>query len=169
MRAIRRAESRPQTQGAQQSRRPSRGADSTNAPGSGDAHAHTVLVVDDNRAIRDPLIELLETQGFHARGVGNGREALHALQGGYPACMVLLDLTMPIMDGWAFRAAQRDDARLASIPIVILTALLDPQAEARKLGAVAGFHKPIDVEGLLLAIATHCAADPRRGAGRSRR
>lgn len=78
---------------------------------------HRVLVVDDNPAIRMPLVALLEAQGFSARGVRNGREALRTLREGYQACLILLDLTMPIMDGWKFRAAQQQDDELASIPV----------------------------------------------------
>jgi len=154
-----------ESRAARRSDSASRGAHSTNVrPGSAGsvAHAHALLVVDDNRSIREPLIALPEDEGFRARGVGNGREALQTLRDGYPACLILLDLTMPIMDGWSFRAAQRQDERLASIPIVVLTALLDPQAEARKLGAVAGFQKPIDPAGLLRVIATHCPRVARR-------
>lgn len=166
MRTGHRASSSPELQGAQRSERASRGAHSTKRPRGPvgrPAHSHTVLVIDDNRAIREPLIELLETEGFRTRGVANGRDALRALREGYPACMILLDLTMPIMDGWSFRAAQRADEGLAAIPIVVVTALLDPQAEARKLGAVAGFHKPIDIDALLRAIAVHCARGAKRG------
>ena len=117
---------------------------------------HRVLVVDDNRSIREPLVTLLEGRGFSARGAGNGREALQALRDGFDACLILLDLTMPIMDGWAFRKAQRGESKLAEIPIVVLTALTDPQTAAEQLGAVAGLAKPLDVDHLLRLVAEHC-------------
>ena len=60
---------------------------------------HRVLVVDDNRSVREPLVTLLEGRGFSARGVGNGREALQTLRDGFDACLILLDLTMPIVAG----------------------------------------------------------------------
>ena len=117
---------------------------------------HRVLVVDDNRSVREPLVVLLEGRGFSARGVGNGREALQMLRGGFDACLILLDLTMPIMDGWTFRTVQQGEPKLAGIPIVVLTALTDPKKAAEELGAVAGFSKPLDLEHLMHLVAEHC-------------
>ena len=117
---------------------------------------HRILVVDDNRSVREPLVTLLEGRGFSARGVGNGREALQALRDGFDACLILLDLTMPIMDGWTFRTVQRGEPKLAEIPVVVLTALTDPKKAAGELGAVAGFAKPLDLEHLLRLVAEHC-------------
>src|SRR5262245_48077066 len=88
-------------------------------------HGHRILVVDDNRAVREALVTLLEARGFGARGVSNGREALETLRAGFEACLILLDLTMPIMDGWKFRELQRQDPRLAEIPVVVLATLSD--------------------------------------------
>jgi len=122
---------------------------------------HRILVVDDNRALREPLVTLLEGRGFSARGVGNGREALQTLRDGFDACLILLDLTMPIMDGWTFRTTQQGDPRLAEIPIVVLTALTDPTKAAEKMGAVAGFAKPLDLERLLGLVAEHCPRTAR--------
>ena len=117
---------------------------------------HRVLVVDDNRSVREPLVTLLEGRGFSARGVGNGREALQMLHDGFDACLILLDLTMPIMDGWTFRTVQRAERELAEIPVVVLTALTDPKKAAEELGAVAGFSKPLDLEHLMRLVAEHC-------------
>src|SRR5690349_37218 len=94
-------------------------------PMAGGHDGHRILVVDDNRTVREALVTLLEARGFAARGVGNGREALEALRAGFGACLILLDLTMPIMDGWKFRELQRQDPRLAGIPVVVLTTLSD--------------------------------------------
>jgi CheY-like chemotaxis protein len=117
---------------------------------------HRVLVVDDNRSVREPLVTLLEGRGFSARGAGNGREALQILRDGFNACLILLDLTMPIMDGWTFRTVQRGEPKLAEIPIVVLTALTDPKKAAEELGAIAGFAKPLDLEHLVRLVAEHC-------------
>lgn len=103
--------------------------------------------------------------------MGNGREALRTLRDGYDACLILLDLTMPIMDGWKFRKAQKADAALASIPVAVLTTLRDTVVEAEKLEAIAGFAKPLDCEALLRLVSQHCPRDhekrrdrlPRRG------
>jgi CheY-like chemotaxis protein len=117
---------------------------------------HRVLVVDDNRSVREPLVALLEGRGFSARGVGNGREALQALRDGFDACLILLDLTMPIMDGRTFRAVQRGEPRLAEVPVVVLTALTDPAEAAEELGAVGGLAKPLDLERLVGFVEEHC-------------
>jgi CheY-like chemotaxis protein len=121
---------------------------------------HRVLVVEDNRSVREPLVTLLEGRGCSARGVGNGREALQALRDGFDACLILLDLTMPIMDGWTFRTVQQAEPKLAAIPVVVLTTLTDPKKAAEELGAVAGLAKPLDPEHLVRLVAEHC---PRSG------
>ena len=133
------------------------GACTTNA-------GHRILVVDDNRAVREALVTLLEGRGFAARGVANGREALQTLRAGFDACLILLDMTMPIMDGRKFRAAQRQDPALADVPIVVMAALSDPAEAASELGAVGGLAKPIaDVEPLVQMVSAHC---PRAAASR---
>ena len=119
-------------------------------------HAHRVLVVEDNGGARESLVMLLQVEGFEAEGVENGREALRRLRGGYDACLILLDLMMPIMDGWSFRVEQRHDPRLAEIPVAVLTATVDPAREAQRLGAVAAFQKPLDVARLLEVVAQYC-------------
>ena len=129
------------------------------------AEGHRILVVDDNRSVREGLVTLLEKRGFSARGVGNGREALQTLREGFDACLILLDLTMPIMDGWTFRKAQQADARLAAIPVVVLAALTDAKKAAEKMGATAGLAKPLDVDRVVALVADHC---PRTLRGRVR-
>jgi CheY-like chemotaxis protein len=120
-------------------------------------HAHRILVVEDNGNARDSLVMLLEAEGFEVEGVENGREALRVLRGGYDACLILLDLMMPIMDGWTFRVEQRHDPRLAEIPVAVLTATVNPSQEAQKLGAVAAFQKPLDIPRLLELVARYCS------------
>jgi len=119
-------------------------------------HAHRILVVEDNGSARDSLVMLLQAEGFEAKGVEDGREALRVLRGGYDACLILLDLMMPIMDGWAFRVEQRHDPRLAEMPVAVLTATVDPAREAQRLGAVAAFQKPLDIPRLLQLVAQYC-------------
>ena len=104
-------------------------------PAPGAHPGHRILVIDDNRAVREALVTLLEARGFGARGVSNGREALETLRAGFEACLILLDLTMPIMDGWKFRELQRQDPRLAEIPVVVLATLSDATTAARTSGS----------------------------------
>lgn len=108
-----------------------------------------VLVVDDDAAMRDALVTLLRNEGYEARGAPDGVEALRVLRDGFRASLVILDMMMPKMDGWDFRVAQRRDPALADIPVVVLTAVVDPAVEATKLHAVAGLKKPLDPYALL--------------------
>jgi CheY-like chemotaxis protein len=135
-------------------------------PTNGGHDGHRILVVDDNRAVREALITLLEARGFSARGVGNGREALETLRAGFDACLILLDLTMPIMDGWKFRELQRQDARLTRIPVVVLTTLSDATTAATKMGALAGFAKPLErLDRLVDLVGAHCPHGASRRIG----
>jgi CheY-like chemotaxis protein len=104
----------------------------------------TVLVVDDDEVARIALAELLAMDGFQAASAANGMEALEYLRNAPPPRLIILDLSMPKMDGWQFRAEQRRDWSLASIPIIVTTAR--PAAEASAMDADAIFLKPLDVE-----------------------
>ena len=115
-----------------------------------------ILVVDDSASVREALVTLFGAEGYDARGARNGREALRLLRGGFRPSLVVLDMMMPQMDGWDFRRAQRRDPALADIPVIILTAVVNPMLEARKLRAVAGFRKPLDVYALLEVVSDHC-------------
>ena len=118
-----------------------------------------VLVVDDDQAIRETLCEMLTDEGHRAVGAANGREALALLRSDGRPCLIFLDLMMPVMDGWAFRVEQRQDPNLRDIPVVVLSAAMNPAQEAARLGAIAGLGKPLDIARLLNLVAQYC---PRR-------
>ena len=82
----------------------------------------TVLIVDDDSAVRTALKELFETEGYAVAVASNGRAALNHLGAGLRPCVVLLDLMMPVMDGWDFRTEQLKDPALKEIPVFIITA-----------------------------------------------
>jgi len=118
---------------------------------------HSVLVVEDDQDLRESLVNWLEVRGMEARGAEHGQAAFQALRDGYPACAVLLDLDMPVMDGWTFMDIQREDARLSAIPVFVLTGMPDPEREARRVRAVAGLSKATPAgEQLLRLLAQHC-------------
>ena len=120
---------------------------------------HTVLVVEDNTDVRDAVIAAVETAGHAAIGAENGRRALELLRSRkFDACLILLDLMMPVMDGWQFRAQQLRDPELGTIPVVVFTAFRDAGRTARALGAVAGLQKPVDPDELLHLVDEHCSA-----------
>ena len=107
-----------------------------------------VLVVDDDPSIQGFLAEALTDEGYGVRTAGNGREALAVLQEWLPD-LILLDLMMTEMDGWAFRSEQRTLAAVADVPVIVLSATRDLAAKAKGLDAAHIFAKPFDVEALL--------------------
>jgi CheY-like chemotaxis protein len=107
-----------------------------------------ILVVEDNAEAREALCLLLQSKGYQVRGVANGREALEALREIDPF-VILLDLSMPVMDGWQFCAKQKLDPSLASIAVVILSSESALPEIASSLGAVDSFAKPVDLDALL--------------------
>ena len=115
-----------------------------------------ILVVDDDDDVRGALAAFLEGAGYRVVEAEDGRAALERLRSSPPVCVVLLDLFMPIMNGWAFRAAQRQDPALADIPVVLVTADRRGAEHAAELGAVANVEKPIEFDRLLEQVSRLC-------------
>jgi CheY-like chemotaxis protein len=107
--------------------------------------ADIVLVVEDEAPARVGMEQLLRGAGYHAVGAANGQDALDLLRAGVRARVIILDLMMPIMDGWAFRREQLRDPQLAHIPVIVLSALHHGWVE----GIPATVPKPVDVGRLL--------------------
>ena len=119
-----------------------------------------VLVVEDHDDTRHMVEEYLRLQGISVVGANNGLTGLAALRQHRP-CVVLLDLSMPVMDGWRFREEQQRlaDSALAHIPVVVLSALPDAPKHADTLGAVEVIPKPIDFDRMVDVIRTYCEMD----------
>ena len=81
----------------------------------------SILVVEDDPELLEGLSELLESEGHQVRRARHGLEALGFLRAGQRPNLILLDLMMPIMNGWQFRQEQRMDSELAKIPIVVIS------------------------------------------------
>ena len=109
-----------------------------------------LLVVEDDETILASLSDLLRDEGATLVTAANGRDALALLRVSEPPDLILLDLMMPVMDGWEFRIAQRADRALAGIPIIAVSA--DSSAKARAIAADAYLRKPIDLAGLVTSI-----------------
>ena len=107
-----------------------------------------ILVVEDDRDIRESLQDLLEVEGYAVTTAENGRDALEVLHGMEAPSVILLDLMMPVMSGDEFLQELRKDDALASIPVLIVSAWTD---EANKVLDLAQGHltKPIAVPELL--------------------
>jgi len=107
-----------------------------------------VLVVDDDPDILEALAEILEGEGFEVRRARNGKEALDRLEP-EPPQLILLDLMMPVMDGWEFSQQMRRRPTVASIPIIVLSADRNVGSKARDIGAVGHLAKPFELTDLL--------------------
>ncbi len=117
----------------------------------------SVLVVEDDHDIRNALLEFLEFQGFRARAAVHGAEAMELLRSDDDRpSLILLDLMMPIMNGWEFRERQQMDERLNQIPVVVVSADSQLPDKARALGASDWIAKPIDVNRLLDVLDRYC-------------
>jgi CheY-like chemotaxis protein len=111
----------------------------------------SVLVVDDDVDLREGLAELLQDHGYSAVCAADGAQALEIARDLHP-CVILLDMMMPVMDGWAFLAEKKADPSIASIPTLIISAV--PQ---RVLPRADGcIPKPVDVPALLREVGKHC-------------
>jgi two-component system, chemotaxis family, chemotaxis protein CheY len=116
----------------------------------------TVLVVEDDPELLLSLSEVIESEGYSVACARHGLEALGRLRGGVRPSVILLDLMMPIMNGWQFRYEQRQDSDLAKIPVVVVSAKSDSQQHAAWLEADGYISKPIDLDLLFDMLARYC-------------
>jgi len=115
-----------------------------------------VLVVDDDYAVLDAMKDILEDEGYEVSVAANGLEALKELSRGTPPNVILLDLMMPVMNGWEFRQKQLEDDGLAAIPTIIVTAANKPEVSAAELQAATAIRKPIAPDTLLKTVQQYC-------------
>ena len=113
-----------------------------------------VLIVEDDDGAREALSDCLAMEGFSVVSARNGREALDYLHSAAAPKLILLDLFMPVMTGWEFRAAQKQDAAIAHIPVVVVTAF--GSSETKQIDATLILHKPLDLDRLLVVIRDYC-------------
>ncbi|MDQ3704774.1 MAG: response regulator [Chloroflexota bacterium] len=104
-----------------------------------------VLVVEDEAYLCDLVADVLEAEGHTARTASNGMEALERVMERKPQ-LILLDLMMPVMDGWEFIRALRTNREWTNIPIVVVTAVYDIKRTQQETGAVAVVTKPFDID-----------------------
>jgi len=121
----------------------------------------SVLIVEDDRDTREMLARFLELEGFDVREAANGKHALEALHANGGTCVILLDLMMPVMNGWQFRLAQVKDPDIAEIPVVVVTAAGSPE-QVPAIEADAWISKPVDFDRLLETIGPLCHRKPPR-------
>jgi two-component system, chemotaxis family, chemotaxis protein CheY len=111
---------------------------------------HAILVVDDDPAIVATISEVLDFEGYSVHTASNGAEALAMVEHGDRLALVLLDMRMPVMDGWGFAQALKD--RGLELPILVMTAAQDAKRWAAEIGANGCVPKPFDLPDLLTAV-----------------
>jgi CheY-like chemotaxis protein len=118
----------------------------------------TILCVDDDPALQRVMTKFLSLEGFTPVVAANGQEALDYLRGGGHAKVILLDLRMPVMDGWAFRKEQRADPGLADIPVIVLSGADGERVP--ELEADAAFRKPVSFADVITVVRRLCGGAP---------
>jgi CheY-like chemotaxis protein len=113
----------------------------------------TILVVDDDAEIRESIADLLRDEGYAVLVAAHGREALDQLRGGAGAGLIVLDLMMPVMDGWQFLEERSRDAALSAVPVVVVSAT--PET-LQPPDTCAFIRKPMRLDELLAVVAREC-------------
>jgi CheY-like chemotaxis protein len=113
-----------------------------------------VLIVEDEPDLRDMLAQMFALEGFRPTTAANGRDALDALQTGDKPQVIVLDLMMPVMDGWTFLRLQRAEPALSRIPVVVVSAVWREQMGELDVAAVLS--KPFEVSELVDLVREHC-------------
>jgi CheY-like chemotaxis protein len=103
-----------------------------------------ILVVENDSATRDAVALLLRQHGYQVSTADNGAEALNRLGSGPRPALIILDLMLPVMDGWAFRATQLADPELSPIPLLVCSSVADLAGHAALLRAAALLSKPVE-------------------------
>ncbi len=114
-----------------------------------------ILVVEDDDGIRETLQMFLENEGYHVASATNGQEALQLMASSAAPCLILLDLMMPVMNGWEFAAVLQQSDTLATPPIVLMTAY---EKQANDIPAQGLLKKPIMVDELMSYIKKYCGS-----------
>ncbi|MDP9373053.1 MAG: response regulator [Chloroflexota bacterium] len=118
-------------------------------PAAGGARGGPILVVDDDPAILATVVDILELEGYHVITATNGAEALRLIERESPA-LVLLDMRMPVLDGWGVARELR--GRGIAVPVLVMTAARDARHWASEVGADGYLAKPFDLLDLLDAV-----------------
>jgi CheY-like chemotaxis protein len=115
----------------------------------------TVMIIEDDDQVREALADVVSQEGYKVATAQDGREALDKLRWGLRPAVILLDMQMPLMTGWDFRAEQRRDPELEQIPVVAITGGLRWKDEDADIAA--RLTKPIQVETLRAILRRYCA------------
>jgi two-component system chemotaxis response regulator CheY len=118
--------------------------------------AYTVLIVEDDIGIRESLQEALQMDGYSVIAAVHGEDALKYLNTGrVRPSLILLDLMMPVMNGWEFLKTVKANARFSNIPVIVLSAAAKDTG-SEDLHAVAFLKKPVDLDTLINLVERYC-------------
>lgn len=117
------------------------------------AGCKSILIVEDDPAIRETLQQALQYYGYNAETAVNGKDGLEKLNKMAHPCLVLLDLMMPVMDGWSFVNAKSKDDIIASIPVVVVSAFI---GRSKPIEVNDFIKKPINLDALLGILRKYC-------------
>ncbi|MCU1283450.1 MAG: Sensory box histidine kinase/response regulator [bacterium] len=120
------------------------------------------MVVDDDADIRDSIGDILELRGYRVARASNGREALDRLRAGARPCVILLDLMMPVLNGWEFREQQISDEALKAVPVVIISGDGSTDQKAASIGVAEFLRKPLELSAILDVVRRHCGGGTAR-------
>lgn len=111
-----------------------------------------ILVVEDDRDIRESMVELLEYENFEVISATNGKAGIDLLRSGVKPDLILLDLMMPVMDGFQFRVEQIKSPELSQIPVIIMTADGHMESKGELVGTVSIIRKPLNIDSTISVI-----------------
>ena len=120
--------------------------------------SNRVMLVEDDEEIQMVLGQLLSMEGYEVQTARDGRAALDMLRQGAAPGVVLLDLMMPVMDGWAVRREMQADPALREVHVIVRSGVVDLAAPQPALQDAEVLLKPLDLDVLLESVARHCAA-----------
>lgn len=111
-----------------------------------------ILVVEDDHSIRELLVELLQSEGYEVGSATNGLEGLRYLEVETHPDLILIDLMMPVMDGYSFRLEQMKHAVWSKIPVVVMSAEANAKDKMKQFGITTFLSKPVELESILKAV-----------------
>lgn len=115
--------------------------------------AKTIFVIEDDQSIREALKLFLEMEGYGVFTAADGKQALDSLITSPQPCLILLDLMMPVMNGYEFLKARKGYSNVSEVPVVVVSAFLEPSQNLDVQGFV---RKPIDLNQLLSLVKQYC-------------
>lgn len=114
-----------------------------------------ILVIEDDTSIRELLVELLESEGYEVTSAVNGLEGLKFLQSKSQPDLILIDLMMPVMDGYSFRTEQLKNGEWSKIPTVVMSAEANAKEKMKSFSITAFLSKPVELDTILRTVSQY--------------